>query len=893
MKNPRKYVYLFEEGNKDMRDLLGGKGAGLAEMKNLGLNVPPGFTISTDACIDFLESRDFPEGMWDQAMEALKNIEKETGKNFGSMENPLLVSVRSGAAISMPGMMDTILNVGLNDETVKGLWKYTSNERFAYDSYRRLIQMFGVVVLDIPYSNFDEAMNQVKKKHRKREDIDLTAGELKEVIEAYKQVYTKNKKKFPQDPIEQMRFSVRAVFDSWNSERAKTYREIHKIPETLGTAVSVVSMVFGNMGNDSATGVAFTRDPNTGNRILFAEYLPNAQGEDVVAGIRTPKHIDDMKKGLPDAYDDLMRAAGILEKHYRDMQDIEFTIEKGVFYLLQTRSGKRTARAAVKVAVDMVKEELITKEEALTRITPQTLDLLLHPQIKRKGDEVAAGKGLAASPGAAVGTIVFTSEKAVELVKEGKRVILVRPETTADDVRGMAVSEGFLTQKGGMTSHAAVVARAMGKPAVVGAESITVDLREECVTIGDSILREGDTITVDGTSGEFYLSRMEVEIPGIEQQTNVLLEWADEIRKLGVRANANTPEEAKLARENGAEGIGLARTERMFLGTERIPIMRAMIMSLTESERRYYLNQLLPMQVSDFAEFFRTMEGYPVIIRLLDPPLHEFLPDKEEVMREIFDIKFQLSTAKEVRELDRLVTRLEDLNKMLRTIKNLEEFNPMLGFRGCRLGLSYPEIYEMQVTAIIKAARRVLKEGKKIFPEIMIPLVGHQQELKQLRDRLEKVAENAKDGEDVEYKFGTMIEIPRACITADQISKHADFFSFGTNDLTQMTFGYSRDDAEGKFMAKYLEEGVLQNDPFTTVDRNGVGELMRMAVEKGRKTNGDLEIGICGEQGGDPETIEFCHEIGLDYVSASPFRIPVARLAAARAAILPQKAMQD
>ncbi|AKA48688.1 pyruvate phosphate dikinase [uncultured archaeon] len=893
MKSAVKYVYLFEEGSKDMRDLLGGKGAGLAEMKNLGLNVPPGFTISTAACIDFLDNRDFPEGMWEQAIEHLNKIEEETGKKFGDKKNPLLVSVRSGAAISMPGMMDTILNVGLNDETVKGLWESTDNERFAYDSYRRLIQMFGVVVLGIPYSDFDSAMTQIKKKHRKREDVDLTADEMREVIEEYKLVYRKNKQKFPQEPIEQLRLSVKAVFDSWNSERAKTYREIHKIPEDLGTAVSVVSMIFGNMGNDSATGVAFTRDPNTGNKMLFAEYLPNAQGEDVVAGIRTPKHIDDMKKSLPDAYSDLIKSAEVLEKHYKDMQDIEFTIEKGVFYLLQTRSGKRTARAAVKVAVDMVKEKLISREEALTRITPQTLDLLLHPQIKRKDDEVPAGTGLAASPGAAVGSIVFTSEKAVELTKQGKRIILVRPETTADDVRGMAVSEGFLTQKGGMTSHAAVVARAMGKPAVVGAEAITVDIREECVTIGDEVLREGDIITVDGTSGNFYLKKMEVEVPGIEQQTNELLEWADEVRKLGVRANANTPEEAKLARENGAEGIGLARTERMFLGTDRIPIMRAMIMSLTESERRFYLNQLLPMQISDFTEFFRTMEGYPVIIRLLDPPLHEFLPDKEEVMREIFDIKFKLSAAKEVRELDRLVNRLEELNKMLRTIKNLEEFNPMLGFRGCRLGLSYPEIYEMQVTAIIKAASRVIREGKKIYPEIMIPLVGHKNELSKLRERLETVAEKALDEQEIEYKFGTMIEIPRACVTADQIAETADFFSFGTNDLTQMTFGYSRDDAEGKFMAKYLEEGVLQNDPFTTVDRNGVGELMKMAVQKGRKTNRKLEIGICGEQGGDPETIEFCHEIGLDYVSASPFRIPVARLAAARAAIIPEKELQD
>ncbi len=893
MKSSIKYVYAFEEGSREMRDLLGGKGSGLAEMKNIGLNVPPGFTITTAACIDFIDNREFPETMWEQTISSLDDLEKKTGKEFGSRTDPLLVSVRSGAAISMPGMMDTILNVGLNDESVEGLWNSTNNERFAYDAYRRLMQMFGTVVLGIPYTDFDEAMSQVKRKYHRQEDVDLNADELREVIEDYRKVYKTRKKKFPQDPVEQLRQSVRAVFDSWNSERAKTYREIHKIPEDLGTAVSVVSMVFGNMGNDSATGVAFTRDPNTGENRMFAEYLPNAQGEDVVAGIRTPRNIEDMARALPSAYKELKKSADILEKHYKDMQDIEFTIERGQFYLLQTRSGKRTARAAVKMAVDMVKERLITKEEALGRITPQTLDLLLHPQIKRRGDEMPSGKGLAASPGAAVGTIVFTSEKAVELAKTGKKVILVRPETTADDVRGMAVSEGFLTQKGGMTSHAAVVARAMGKPAIVGAESITVDLREECVTIGDEVLREGTMITIDGTSGEIFLDRMEVEIPGIEKQTSELLSWADKVRTLGVRANANTPEEARMARENGAAGIGLARTERMFLGSDRIPIMRAMIMSTTESERRFYLNQLLPMQVSDFAEFFRTMEGFPVIIRLLDPPLHEFLPDKEEVLGEIFDLKFSLTTAKEVKEIDRLVSRLEELNKMLRTIKNLEEFNPMLGFRGCRLGLSYPEIYEMQVTAIIKAARRVIREGKKIFPEIMIPLVGHSEELRQLRKNLEKVAEKVLEGEEVKYKFGTMIEIPRACITADEIAEHADFFSFGTNDLTQMTFGYSRDDAEGKFMARYLEHGVLQIDPFTSVDQNGVGELMKIAVNKGRKSNKKLEIGICGEQGGDPDTIAFCHEIGLDYVSASPFRIPVARLAAARAAILPARELQD
>ena len=878
MKSEKKFVYLFSEGSKEMADILGGKGAGLAEMTRIGLNVPPGFTISTETCRAFLKNGKMPEGVMDQVESALRTVEKSTGKKFGDPANPLLVSVRSGAPVSMPGMMDTVLNVGLNNETLRGLARKTGNGRFATDAYRRLIQMFGTIVLGISAEQFNDAMNDLKRERRKKQDTELDENDLLDLVSRYNEIYSRVGFEFPENPRDQMEMSIEAVFKSWNSERAKVYRRENDIDEQMGTAVSIVAMVFGNMGNDSATGVAFTRNPNTGEKILFAEYLVNAQGEDVVAGIRTPKHISDMKTELPKAYKSLTDSVDKLEKHYRDMQDIEFTIESGTFYLLQTRSGKRTARAAIRMAREMADEGLIDREEAVMRITPKILDSLMHPQVKRTGDEVLLGKGLAASPGAASGQLVFSSERAIELSKEKKPLILVRPETTADDVRGMVVSKAFLTQKGGMTSHAAVVARAMGKPAVVGAELIQVNSKEKKLACGDTILSEGDEITVDGTSGEFYLGKTQMEDPGISPDTDVILGWADAIRKIGVRANANTPEEAVLARKNGARGIGLARTERMFLGNDRLPIMRAMIMSRDEAERRINLDRLLPMQVSDFVEFFRTMEGFPVIIRLLDPPLHEFLPDKEEVMNEMFRLRTGSKSGKE-RE------KLADLERIFETIKNLEEFNPMLGFRGCRLGISYPEIYEMQVRAIIRAASKVIDERKTIYPEIMIPLVGHVNELKVLRQRLEDVAREEAGKKPVEYKFGTMIEIPRACLTADKIALYADFFSFGTNDLTQMTFGYSRDDAEGKFLARYIEDGILESDPFSTVDVDGVGELMKIAVSRGKKTRPDIEIGICGEHGGDPDTVAFCHRIGLDYVSASPYRIPIARLAGARAQI--------
>ncbi len=878
MKSEKKFVYLFSEGSKEMADILGGKGAGLAEMTRIGLNVPPGFTISTETCRAFLKNGKMPEGVMDQVESALRTVEKSTGKKFGDPANPLLVSVRSGAPVSMPGMMDTVLNVGLNNETLRGLARKTGNGRFATDAYRRLIQMFGTIVLGISAEQFNDAMNDLKRERRKKQDTELDENDLLDLVSRYNEIYSRMGFEFPENPRDQMEMSIEAVFKSWNSERAKVYRRENDIDEQMGTAVSIVAMVFGNMGNDSATGVAFTRNPNTGEKILFAEYLVNAQGEDVVAGIRTPKHISDMKTELPKAYKSLTDSVDKLEKHYRDMQDIEFTIESGTFYLLQTRSGKRTARAAIRMAREMADEGLIDREEAVMRITPKILDSLMHPQVKRTGNEVLLGKGLAASPGAASGQLVFSSERAIELSKEKKPLILVRPETTADDVRGMVVSKAFLTQKGGMTSHAAVVARAMGKPAVVGAELIQVNSKEKKLACGDTILSEGDEITVDGTSGEFYLGKTQMEDPGISPDTDVILGWADAIRKIGVRANANTPEEAVLARKNGARGIGLARTERMFLGNDRLPIMRAMIMSRDEAERRINLDRLLPMQVSDFVEFFRTMEGFPVIIRLLDPPLHEFLPDKEEVMNEMFRLRTGSKSGKE-RE------KLADLERIFETIKNLEEFNPMLGFRGCRLGISYPEIYEMQVRAIIRAASKVIDERKTIYPEIMIPLVGHVNELKVLRQRLEDVAREEAGKRLVEYKFGTMIEIPRACLTADKIALYADFFSFGTNDLTQMTFGYSRDDAEGKFLARYIEDGILESDPFSTVDVDGVGELMKIAVSRGKKTRPDIEIGICGEHGGDPDTVAFCHRIGLDYVSASPYRIPIARLAGARAQI--------
>jgi len=883
----------------DMKKLLGGKGAGLAEMTRIGLPVPPGFTITTETCIKYFEANGFPEGLWEEVLDAMKKLEQHTGKKFGSDDNPLLVSVRSGAPVSMPGMMDTILNLGLTDKSVEGLAKQTNNERFAWDAYRRLIQMFGNVVLGISHDEFEEELDKIKEKYGAKQDVDLNVKALKELVEAYKRVYKRHGYEFPQDPYEQLRMAIKAVFDSWNNERAIVYRKINKIPDDMGTAVNIVTMVFGNMGEDSGTGVAFTRDPRTGENHLYGEFLPNAQGEDVVAGIRTPHAINEyskqdanrnlptMEEVMPEVYKQLKEVAELLEKHYRDMQDIEFTVERGKLYLLQTRTGKRTAIAAVRIAVEMVEEELINKEEAIMRVTPENVDTLLHPQIDPKAKKETIAKGLAASPGAAVGKVVFDPDEAVEFAERGEKVILVRPETTPDDIHGMNAAQGILTARGGMTSHAAVVARAMGKPAVVGCEELAINMKEGYFVARGHRISKGDMVTIDGTTGEVYLGEVPLLPPSLSGNLEKILEWADEIRVLGVRANADTPEQARKAREFGAQGIGLARTEHMFFGEERLPIMQEMIMSRTKEERVKALDKLLPMQREDFVEFFRTMEGYPVIIRLLDPPLHEFLPQREVLMEEINELKLKLREAKSLREMDSILSELNEKKRILEVVNELHEFNPMLGFRGCRLGIIYPEIYEMQVRAIIQAAIQVKREGKEIYPEIMIPLIGHVNELKILKEQLEKVAkeEMEKAGEEISYMFGTMIEIPRAALTADEIAKYAEFFSFGTNDLTQMTFGYSRDDAQAKFLKRYVEMGILKDDPFKSLDWDGVGQLVKLGVERGKKTNPKLEVGICGEHGGDPKSIEFFHLAGLDYVSCSPYRVPIARLAAAQAQI--------
>ncbi|RLD13064.1 MAG: pyruvate, phosphate dikinase, partial [Caldiserica bacterium] len=821
-----KRIYKFEEGSKELKNLLGGKGAGLAEMTRIGLPVPPGFTITTEVCIEYYKNGEkLPEGLDKEILDHMAWLEGKTGKKFGSRENPLLVSVRSGAPISMPGMMDTILNLGLNDETVEGLSALTNDERFAYDSYRRFIQMFSNVVIGIPHEKFEEALTRIKEKYNVKEDPEIPPQGLKELIKKFKDIYKKETgEDFPQDPYKQLFMAIEAVFKSWNNERAIVYRKINKIPDDLGTAVNIVTMVFGNMGNDSGTGVAFTRDPRTGEKHLYGEFLPNAQGEDVVAGIRTPhaineyskqdanKNLPTMEEMMPNAYKELVNASLILEKHYRDMQDIEFTVEKGKLYLLQTRTGKRTAMAAVKIAVEMVDEGLISKEEAIMRVTPENIDTLLHPQIDPSVKKDVIAKGLAASPGAAVGRVVFDPDEAVELEKKGEKVLLVRPETTPDDIHGMNAAQGILTARGGMTSHAAVVARAMGKPAVVGCEELFINMSEGYFIARDKKVKKGEVVTIDGTTGEVYLGEVPLIMPSLSGNLQKILEWADEIRTLGVRANADTPEQAKKAREFGAEGIGLARTEHMFFGEERLPIMQEMIMARTEEERREALNKLLPMQRNDFVELFKAMEGFPVIIRLLDPPLHEFLPNREEIQQEINELKLSLKSAESLRKMDELISKIKEREKLLSIINELHEFNPMLGFRGCRLGIVYPEIYEMQVKAIIEAAIEVTLENIEIYPEIMIPLIGHVNELKYLKDKLEETIkeEIEKAGVEIKYKFGTMIEIPRAALTADEIAMYADFFSFGTNDLTQMTFGYSRDDAQGKFLAKYVDMKIIK-----------------------------------------------------------------------------------
>ena len=876
----KKRIYFFEEGSAKMKDLLGGKGANLAEMRRIGLPVPPGFTITTEVCREYYAvGGKFPEGLEEEIIEAMHKLEEMSGNKFGDPENPLLVSVRSGAPISMPGMMDTILNLGLNDETVKGLAKLTNNERFAYDSYRRFIMMFSDVVRGVERHLFEEALEEIKKKYGAKTDAEVPAEGMKELAERSKEIYKEQLgEEFPQDVWKQLMMAVDAVFRSWNNERAILYRKINNIPDDMGTAVNIVKMVFGNMGDDSATGVAFTRNPSTGEKELYGEYLVNAQGEDVVAGIRTPKPVKELEKDIPEAYKELVRVAEILEKHYRDMQDMEFTIEKGKLYMLQTRTGKRTAAAAVKIAVDMVKEGLITKEEAIMRVTPEQIETLLHKRIDPAAEKVLIAKGLPASPGAATGMVVFDTQEAVKLSEEGKKVILVRPETTPDDLHGMVASQGILTSRGGMTSHAAVVARGMGKPAVVGCEEIDIDMEKEQFTApSGKVYKKGDIITIDGSTGEVFEGEVPLIDPQMSGEFKELLDWADEIRVLGVYANADTPEDAAKARQFGAEGIGLARTEHMFLGPERVKIVQRMIMADTEEERREALKDLGKLQKADFKGILEAMDGLPVTIRLLDPPLHEFLPSPEELLEEIRKLEEEGADEKV----------LEEKRKLYHKAVELAEHNPMMGFRGCRLGLIYPEIYEMQVEALMEAAAELKKEGKNPIVKVMHPLVGHVNEMKRLRELTDKVAFKVLDreGVDLKYKVGTMIEVPRAALTAYQIAEYAEFFSFGTNDLTQMTFAFSRDDAEGKFLAKYVEEGILPKNPFIVLDRDGVGRLIQIAVTDGRRTRADLDVGICGEHGGNPESIEFCHIVGLDYVSASPYRVPVARLAAAQAAI--------
>ncbi len=868
-----KFVYSFNEGSKDMRDLLGGKGANLAEMTKIGLPVPFGFTISTDACKDYLNKG----GMLDEEIvrevyEHLDELEQVMGKKFGDIENPLLVSVRSGAPVSMPGMMDTILNLGLNDDSVKGLAAKTGNERFAYDSYRRFIQMFGDVVMEISKSKFDQIFDGRKKEVGAEYDVDLKTEDLKVIIEGYKElVKAELGREFPQNPKDQLMEAIQAVFRSWNNERAILYRKLNNISASLGTAVNVQSMVFGNTGENSGTGVAFTRSPVNGENKIFGEFLVNAQGEDVVAGIRTPQPIDQMKESFPDVYGKFEDIARILEDHYKDMQDMEFTVEEGKLFMLQTRNGKRTAEAAVKVAVDMVNEEKIDKETAIMRIAPEQIDQLLHPAFDAEElkKHTPIGKGLPASPGAACGEIVFSADDAAVAKEAGKKVVLVREETSPEDLAGMVAAEGILTARGGMTSHAAVVARGMGKCCVAGCHDITVYEDEKYMEIHGVKYHEGDMISINGTDGSVYAAEIATKAPELSGNFGTIMKWADEIRTIGVRTNADNPRDAKQAVQFGAEGIGLCRTEHMFFEEERIPKIRRMILADTEEERREALAGLLPYQKGDFKGLYETMAGKPVTIRLLDPPLHEFLPKNEEDMKELSE-QFGIP-------LEKIKTKTIELH----------EFNPMLGHRGCRLAVTYPEIAEMQTEAIITAALEVKKEtGIDIKPEIMVPLVGIPNELKNVKKTIDETAERCFEqaGERLNYMVGTMIEIPRAALVADEIAEDAEFFSFGTNDMTQMGFGFSRDDT-GKIIREYVEKGVLEEDPFQVLDQRGVGKLVKMAAEEGRKTRPNIKLGICGEHGGNPKTIDFCHRLGLNYVSCSPFRVPIARLAAAQAAI--------
>jgi len=892
-----KWVYLFDEvalaeevvGGEwdDVKALLGGKGANLAEMVRIGVPVPPGFTVTTEACNAYSASGEFPPGMWDQVLEALKAIEERTGKKFGDAKNPLLVSVRSGAKFSMPGMMDTVLNLGMNDETAVGMVALTGDERFVYDAFRRLVQMFGSVVMGIPDEPFEDYLTEIKKRRHVKTDAELTAEDWKTVTAEFEKIYKEHVgSEFPQDPYEQLRLATEAVFKSWNGKRAVDYRNATGISHDLGTAVNVQTMVFGNMGSNSGTRIAFTRDPATGEKKLFGDYLINAQGEDVVAGIRTPNPIAQLQEEMPEVFKEFSEICQKLELHYRDMQDVEFTVERGKLWMLQTRDGKRTARSAVRIAVDMAEEKLITRQQAVLRVSPEQVAQLLHAQfdIADKHAAEAAGRklgnGVNASPGAAVGIAAFDADLAEKWGKAGKNVIMVRPETKPDDVHGMLASKGILTSRGGATSHAAVVARQFGVPCVAGAEALEIDVRARQLRVDNKIIYEGDVISIDGGTGEVFAGAIRLVEPDFEREHYLqkLLGWADEFRKLDIYANADYPADARRAREYGARGIGLCRTEHMFFQEERLPIVQAMILAEPDSEEEIAnLEKLLPFQHDDFYGIFRAMEGLPVIIRLIDPPLHEFLPDHESLALR----------AAGLRVLGDRPNELARTEELMAAVKNLREVNPMLGLRGVRLGIVRPGINAMQVRAIFTAACQLKKEGLEVYPEIMIPVTSHYNEVKRVRELIEKIGKEIMEetGVEVEYKVGTMIELPRAAITADQMAEYSDFFSFGTNDLTQTVYGISRDDAEGKFLLDYVENGILPNNPFQVLDREGVGYLVDLAVKKGREVRPDIELGICGEHGGEPSSIEFCHKVGLNYVSCSPFRVPIARLAAAHAAL--------
>ena len=889
---PKKWVYLFNEvdeaeavaGSWDgVRGLLGGKGANLAEMTRIGIPVPPGFTITSAACNTYLEGGgQFPPGMWAQVKNALRDVEGATKKTFGNPNDPLLVSCRSGAKFSMPGMMDTVLNIGLNDKTAEGMIRLTSDPRFVYDAYRRLVQMFGSVVMGVPDEAFEDVLTEYRKRRGVKSDSELSAEDFKEITGKFRSIVrTRAGRDFPSEPEEQLRLATEAVFKSWNGRRAIDYRRAAGIPDDLGTAVNIVTMVFGNMGDDSATGVAMTRDATTGEKEIEGDYLTNAQGEDVVAGIRQTKPISELKIEMPKAYGQFDRIARRLEKHYRNMQDVEFTIERGRLWMLQTRDGKRTAQAEVRIAVDMADAGLISRQEAVQRVKPAQIDFYLHPQFDaaaiKAGDKIASG--LNVSPGAAVGMIAFDADTAEMWAKKEKRqVVMVRPETKPDDVHGMLAANGILTSRGGRTSHAALVARQFGKPAVVGVSELEIDLERRKMQVNDRVLKEGDWVSIDGTTGEVFAGQVQTIMPDLNDPYLIkLLSWADKFRRLEVWANADYPRDAQRARSFGAQGIGLCRTEHMFFETERLPYVQKMILAKTDSERRRALDKLLPFQRSDFEGLFRAMDGLPVIIRLIDPPMHEFLPAHDDLLREVTELRAKGARAEE----------REEKESLLSAVESMREANPMLGLRGVRLGIHIPELTEMQVRAIFEAACRCAKDGIDVHPEVMIPLTSHVNELKVQRTALEAVAKGVmqREGVEVDYKFGTMIEIPRAALTADEIADYAQFFSFGTNDLTQTTFGISRDDAEAGFLMEYLEKEILPENPFASIDEDGVGKLMRMAVEDGRRAHPKLEVGICGEHGGDPKSIWFCESIGLDYVSCSPFRVPVARLAAAQAAL--------